>query len=162
MSKKSVITLPDGTVIEISPDLSPEQITAMITALTQPVNRSISDSPINNKKTGKTYIHKRTPQEIWQSSRRERVALFIRAYMSEELWFNAKDIMDQQLAITGKLTLGETAAISTYLARLFETGYLDRKKSGGRSVFYRMTDKLIAEYPYIETEQLTNLIENYM
>ncbi len=157
MTKKSVITLPDGTVIEISPDLSPDQITAMITALT--VGGTVKPQTSINNPTGKTYVHEKSVEEIWNSSKKEKIALFIRNYLSEELWFNSKDIQDQQLAITGKLTLGETSAIGTYLNRLFESAYLDRKKDS-RTVFYRMTDKLIGEYPVINTHEFVSLIEN--
>ena len=65
------------------------------------------------EQTGITYLEDRTIDEIWNSSKRERVALFIRTFMAETLWFNAKDIQDQQLAITGRLSLGETSAISS-------------------------------------------------
>lgn len=157
MAKQSVITLPDGTVIEISPDLSPEQITAMITALT--VGQTSLPIAKTEPSTGKTFAMEKSIEDIWNSSKKEKIALFIRNYLSESLWFNSKDIQEQQLAITGKLTLGETSAIGTYLNRLFESAYLDRKKDN-RTVYYRMTDKLTDEYPRISTNEFVTMIEN--
>lgn len=158
MAKRSVVTLPNGTVIEISPDLSPDQITAMITALTIGVTNQ--NTPKLDT-SGKTYEVERTAEEIWNSSKREKVGLFIRNYFSETLWFNSKDIQDQQLSITGKLSLGETSAIGTYLTRLFESGFLDRKKGTGRTILYRLTDLMVADYPLINSTEFVHMIETF-
>lgn len=160
MAKPSEINLPDGTVIKVSSDMSPDQITAMISALrlSNPLPPTPRLEP-EVEQTGITYLEDRTVDEIWNSSKRERVALFIRTFMSETLWFNAKDIQDQQLAITGKLSLGETSAISTYLTRLYESAFLDRKKHGTRNVHYRVTPKLALEYPYMETSHFKVLLQ---
>ena len=156
---KSVIKLPNGTTIEVSPDLSPQQITAMITALTASSGVDTPSSEVDE--SGEVIIQSRNIQEIWDSSKKERVALFVRAYMSETLWFSSKDIMDQQLAISGSIVLGETSALGTYLARLFDSGYLDKKKSpNGRSVHYRITEKLIDDYPAIPTPEMKDLLLN--
>ncbi|MCY3410482.1 MAG: hypothetical protein INQ03_02490 [Candidatus Heimdallarchaeota archaeon] len=157
MTKASVVTLPNGTVIEISPDLSPEQITAVITALT--VGATTTPTNQSTPAHGKTIVDERTPEMIWNSSKREKVALFLRNYISESLWFNSKDIQEQQLAIMGNLSLGETSAIGTYLNRLFEQGFLDRKKGEGRLIYYRMTEMMISEYPRIETTEFTEMIK---
>ncbi|MHA2249850.1 MAG: hypothetical protein ACXAD7_05785 [Candidatus Kariarchaeaceae archaeon] len=160
MAKPSVIKLPNGTVIEVSNDLTPDQITALITAVTSNNPPSTQPSIEEPMQSGKTIIHERTAEEIWLHSKKERVALFIRNYLSEQLWFNAKDIQDQQIAITGKLSLGETSAIGTYLTRLFEVGYLDRKKSvNERNVFYRINEKLIESYPLISQDVIQQLVE---
>ncbi len=157
MAKASVIKLPNGIVIEVSPDLTPEQITALVTAVTSGTSSINSSDQIEQTQTGKTFVHERTAEEIWQSSKRDRVALFIRNYFSETLWFNAKDVQDQQLAVTGSLALGETSAIATYLTRLFDVGLLDRKKSDKRNVFYRITPKLQVEYIQISAEKIMEL-----
>lgn len=158
MVKPSVIKLPNGTIIEVSPDLSPDQITALITAVTSGGLTFSDPSSSDQNESGKTLIHEQLPEEIWYSSKRDRVALFLRNYISENLWFNAKDIQDQQLAVSGTLSLGETSAIGTYLARLFDIGILDRKKSSnGRNVFYRMTTKIQIEYPQITRDELVKL-----
>ena len=160
MVKASEITLPDGTVIKVSPDMTPDQITAMISAvkLTSPMPIPTRLEP-EVEQSGITYLEDRSVDEIWNSSKRERVALFIRTFMSETLWFNAKDIQDQQLAITGKLSLGETSAISTYLTRLYESAFLDRKKHGTRNVHYRVTQKLGLEYPSMEISHFEVLLQ---
>jgi hypothetical protein len=160
MAKPSEITLPNGTVIKVSNDMTPDQITAMITALTLSNPLPITHKEPEIEEPGVTYIEDRTVDEIWNSSKRERVALFMRTFMSDTLWFNAKDIQDQQLAITGKLSLGETSAISTYLNRLYESAFLDRKKQGSRNVYYRMTPKLAMEYPLMETSHIEVLLHN--
>ena len=159
MAKHSVINLPNGTVIEVSSDMTPDQITALMTAVTlsNPLPTTYKEPEI--EESGVTFIEDRTVDDIWNSSKRERVALFMRTFMSDTLWFNAKDIQDQQLAITGKLSLGETSAISTYLTRLFESGFLDRKKQGTRNVYYRMTPKLALEYPMMETSHFEVLLQ---
>ena len=158
MTKKSVISLPNGTVLELSPDLSPEQITAMITACSLTSQPSFSPSS-PEKQSGETFIHNRTIEEIWNESKKERVALFIRTFMSESLWFNAKDIQDQQITVTGKLALGETSAIGTYLNRLYESGHLNRQKRGTRNVYYQISEKIAIEYPVVETKQFDILIK---
>lgn len=156
MGKASVIKLPNGTTIEVSSDMSPDQITALITAVTS--GGSISpDSNNETPKTGKTIFVERTPEEIWNASKKDRVALFIRNYFNENLWFSSKDIMDQQLAIFNNISLGETSALGTYLNRLFESAYLDRQKSQGKVVYYKIAQKLIDEYPLVAKEQFQEL-----
>jgi len=161
MTKSSVIKLPNGTTIEVSPDLSPQQITAMISALTAGADTTnLQDELSDQSASGEVIIEERDLNEIWETSKKERVALFIRSYMSDNLWFSAKDIMDQQLAVSGQIVLGETSAIGTYLARLFDGGYLDKKKSpNGRSVSYKMTDQLMSEYPAITTAEIQQLLK---
>ncbi|MDH5647996.1 MAG: hypothetical protein OEZ01_18440, partial [Candidatus Heimdallarchaeota archaeon] len=158
MAKLSVIKLPNGTTIEVSPDLSPEQITAMITALTNPqINQSMPVEEDNNE--GRTFVRERSIDEIWNTSKKERVALFIRNHINETLWFNAKDIQDQQLSITGQLLLGETSAISTYLTRLFESGHLDRtKEKNSRNVLFKSNYKLLEDYPAISLDKFKELL----
>ena len=157
MVKASVITLPNGTKIEVSPNLSPDQITAMITALTRtPV---VSDTTSGNDDSGEIILTQRSVEEIWSSSKKEQVAIFIRTYMSDTLWFNAKDIMDQQIATCRQIIFGETSAIGTYLQRLFETGHLDKRKTpNSRNVSYKMTQTLISEYPHVSIEKMSMLM----
>ena len=160
MVKSSVITLPDGTKIEVSPDLSPDQITAMITALTMSNLSSPQSSISETDDAGELIVQERSLDEIWEASKRERVALFIRTFMAESFWFSAKDLMDLQLQEFNSIVLGETSQIGTYLQRLYENGYLDKKKTpNGRSVSYRMSSKLSAEYPFINIEQMKQLLQ---
>ena len=131
--------------------LSPEQITDMISSVSSPV-------PLAPRAEPEMEVIERGPTEIWASSKREKLALFIRSYFAEDLWFNARDILEQQVIISGALPLGDTSAIGTYLTRLYETGHLDRKKGGARSIHYRMTEKLCSEYPLISTVSLEELM----
>ncbi len=159
MAKGSIIKLPNGTTIEISPNMTPDQITALVTAVTA-TDTIPSPTPIQEEsnQAGITYTNELTPTEIWQSSKRERVALFVRGAFSEDLWFTAKEVLEEQLTYTPSIILGETSAIATYLARLFENGYLDRQKIGSRTVKYRITEKLSNEYPLIEQREFNELI----
>lgn len=159
MVKGSVIKLPNGTVIEVSPNMTPDQITALITAVTSTgVITTQASSVDNEEQSGITYNADLSPNELWQSSKKERVALFIRMAFSENYWFTAKEVLEEQLTHTTSLVLGETSAIATYLARLFENGYLDRQKSGSRAVKYRLADKILLEYPVVETIQFNELL----
>ncbi|MCE7733782.1 MAG: hypothetical protein GPJ54_02820 [Candidatus Heimdallarchaeota archaeon] len=159
MVKGSVIKLPNGTVIEVSPNMTPDQITALVTAVTSTGVISTQSSSIDTEaQSGMTYNADLSPNELWQSSKKERVALFIRMAFSENYWFTAKEVLEEQLTHTTSLVLGETSAIATYLARLFENGYLDRQKSGSRAVKYRLTDKILLEYPIVETIQFNELL----
>lgn len=160
MGKSIKVTLPDGTSFEIPADtMSPQDIIAMITAAKS--NVQTAPSATDDTMSGKSIEFERTIEDIWNSSKKERVALFIRSYLADTLWFNAKLVQDQQLAETSQLTLGETSAIGTYLTRLFEEGLLDRK-TNGRKVFYRLNHKLVAEYPEITGQQLEHLIQIYL
>ena len=159
MAKGSIIKLPNGTTIEISPNMTPDQITALVTAVT--ATGTITPQAKNQEEvnqTGITYSNELTPAEIWQSSKREKVALFVRWAFSENLWFTAKEVLEEQLTYTPSIILGETSAIATYLARLFDNGYLDRQKSGSRTVKYRITEKLTNDYPLIEQREFNELI----
>ena len=159
MVKGSVIKLPNGTVIEVSPNMTPDQITALVTAVTSTgVITTPASSVDNEEQSGITYNADLSPYELWQSSKKERVALFIRMAFSENYWFNAKEVLEEQLTHTTSLVLGETSASATYLARLFENGYLDRQKSGSRAVKYRLADKILLEYPVVETIQFNELL----
>lgn len=159
MVKGSVIKLPNGTIIEVSPNMTPDQITALVTAVTSGGSTTPqTQSSEHENQSGITYHTDLSPEELWQSSKRERVALFVRQAFSEDLWFTARDVLDEQLTFTHSIVLGETSAIATYLARLFENGYLDRQKGSGRKIKYRMTSKLISEYPKIELSQFNELL----
>ncbi len=158
MVKGSVIKLPNGTVIEVSPNMTPDQITALITAVTSTGVITQSSLVDSEEQSGITYNADLSPNELWQSSKKERVALFIRMAFSENYWFTAKEVLEEQLTHTTSLVLGETSAIATYLARLFENGYLDRQKSGSRAVKYRLADKILLEYPVVETIQFNELL----
>lgn len=123
-----------------------------IRQLLQPVSRIIMNDPLTN-------LSKLTTSEIWSSSKRNRVALFVRWAFSENLWFTAKEVQEEQFTYTSAIILGETSAIATYLARLFDSCYLDRQKSGSRTVKYRITVKMSNDYPLITTKEFNELIK---
>ena len=154
MGKATVIKLPNGTIIELSPEMSPEQITALVSAVSSP---TISNSSVLESKIDTTQPE-RTSAEIWESSKKERLALFLRNYISDSIWFTAKQIQELQLAETGTLALGETSAIATYLSRLSESGYLDRMKDH-KGVQYKIMPLLANHYPVIEQEQMAQLMQ---
>ncbi|MHA2091227.1 MAG: hypothetical protein ACW98K_10240 [Candidatus Kariarchaeaceae archaeon] len=158
MARPSVIKLPNGTVIEVSSELTPDQITALVTAVNASGMSSPSQPVAKEEISGQTIVRQRTAEEIWNGSKRDRVALFIRNYISEHLWFDAKEILDQQLTVNPTIILGESPAIATYLNRLFDMGYLDREKSG-RNVKYRVTLKLQEEYPEIARNEMEKLVQ---
>ena len=154
MGKATVIRLPNGTIIELSPEMSPEQITALVSAVSSP---TISNPNVQESKVDTPQLE-RTSAEIWESSKKERLALFLRNYVSDTIWFTAKQIQELQLAETGTLALGETSAIATYLSRLSESGYLDRTKDS-KGVQYKIAPLLTAHYPAIEQEQMSQLMQ---
>ncbi|MCE7737532.1 MAG: hypothetical protein GPJ54_21760 [Candidatus Heimdallarchaeota archaeon] len=121
----------------------------------------VSIEPKSEKKfnSGETINVAVSTKELWQSSKKARVALFIRSFFFENYWFSAKEVLEEQLTHTRSLVLGETSAIATYLARLFENGYLDRQKSSSRAVKYKLTEKMILEFPLIEPAQFNELLK---
>ena len=160
MAKLSKVKLPNGTIIEISPNLSTAQITALITSLTSN-NVSYTEMPEQETDQGTVFIQSRSLEQIWNSSKKDKLAIFIRSYFSDNLWFTSKEIMEQQIAITGKIVLGETSAIGTYLNRLFETGHLDKQKYlNGRTVSYKISEKLKTEYPQIPNKEFKTLLNS--
>lgn len=60
---------------------------------------------------------------------------------------------------TRSLILGDTSNIGTYLGRLYDDGYLDRKKGAGRSVQYRITGNLTQDYPEFNSFELQELVQ---
>lgn len=105
-----------------------------------------------------TNLSNLTPSQIWLTSKRHKTALFVRFAFSEDLWFTAKEVQEEQFNYTAAIIMGETSAIATYLARLFDNGYLDRQKSGFKTVKYRITDKLRNEYPLVGQKEFNELI----
>lgn len=152
MAKNSVIKLPNGVTIEITPDFEPKQINAIISSVI-----AGERFQINEKEKPTEAI--RDPIEIWNSSKREKVALFIRNYFSPTLWFSAKDLLDEQLQVVRSIIFGETSQIGTYLKRLHEEKYLERKTMG-RLVKYKSTELLQNDYPRVPLEQLNDMIIN--
>ena len=98
MAKLSTVKLPNGTIIEISPNLSTAQITALITSLTSN-NISYTEMPEQETDQGTVFIQSRSLEQIWNSSKKDKLAIFIRSYFSDNLWFTSKEIMEQQVAI---------------------------------------------------------------
>ena len=87
------------------------------------------------------------------------MTLFLRNYLAENLWFSAKDVLEQQLLIARTLIFGETSQISTYLKRLNGESYLIRRNNGYR-VQYQIAEKLLLEYPSIDNSRFINLIKS--
>ncbi|MCY3413858.1 MAG: hypothetical protein INQ03_19595 [Candidatus Heimdallarchaeota archaeon] len=149
MAKNSIVKLPNGITIEITPDFKPEQIQAIIQSVIG--GTQIQQHPLPEEKI------QRTASEVWQSSKREKVALFIRNYFSPSLWFSAKELLEEQLQIVQAIIFGETSQIGTYLNRLSEDGYLVRQNRG-RLVRYRIQQKLIDDYPEVILEEMNHLL----
>lgn len=149
MAKKSVIRLPNGISIEITPDFKPEQINAIITSVMSGQSFSQPNEIIK--------VLQRDAVDVWNSSKKEKVALFIRNYFSPTLWFSAKEVLEEQLMIVRSIVFGETSQINTYLKRLNDEKYVDRRNMG-RKVNYRINQKLIDEYPTIALEKFNELI----
>jgi hypothetical protein len=132
----------------------------MIQAVTATTPMTPAASPAQEDETGDVFIRERTVDEIWNSSKREQVALFVKTFIAPNQWFSAKDIVDLQISELGRLSLGETSAIGTYLQRLHESGYLDKEKSkNGRSVSFRTRSELEKDYPVISIEKFKILID---
>lgn len=149
MAKKSVIRLPNGISIEITPDFKPEQINAIIT--------SVMSGQSFNSANKEVQSEQRDAVDVWNSSKKEKVALFIRNYFSPTLWFSAKEVLEEQLLIVRSIVFGETSQINTYLKRLHDEKYVERRNMG-RKVNYRINQKLIDEYPTISLERFNDLI----
>lgn len=149
MAKKSVIRLPNGISIEITPDFKPDQINAIITSVMSGQSFSQPNKIIK--------VLQRDAVDVWNSSKKEKVALFIRNYFSPTLWFSAKEVLEEQLMIVRSIVFGETSQINTYLKRLNDEKYVDRRNIG-RKVNYRINQKLIDEYPTIALEKFNELI----
>ena len=69
MAKLSTVKLPNGTIIEISPNLSTAQITALITSLTSN-NVSYTEIPEQETDQGTVFIQSRSLEQIWNSSKK--------------------------------------------------------------------------------------------
>lgn len=152
MGKKTRITFPNGAVVEIDESFSPAQIKAVIEPFV-----ANSPQPIEPKVT--PVVHIRDFDEVWQSSKKEKLALFIRNTFAESLWITSKMILEEQINEYKSLFLGERPALGTYLKRLHEEGYLDRRENGNL-VFYKQGEKLITEYPRIAVDDFKTIIIN--
>jgi len=152
MGKKTRITFPNGAIVEIDQSFSPSQIKAVLEPFVaiSPQAPEIIPAPI---------VHVRDFDEIWQSSKKEKLALFIRNTFAESLWITSKMILEEQINQYKSLFLGERPALGTYLKRLHEEGYLDRRENGNL-VFYRQGEKMISEYPRIAMDDFKTIIIN--
>ncbi len=149
MAKNSVIKLPNGVTIEITPDFKPEQINAIISSV-------IAGERFKPEKREREEVV-RDPELIWHTSKKEKVAMFIRNYFSPTLWFSAKDLLEEQLQVVRSIVFGETSQIGTYLKRLYEEKFLERK-TYGRLVKYKMNETFQNTYPRIPMEQMNSFI----
>ena len=161
MGKPSKLTIGDIT-LEISPDMTPEQIQAMISSIA-----ILSKDKANNNQNKKQdkQIKQKTiadPLQIFQKGTwMDKIALFIRNEYHENLEFTVSDI---QLGFQSlfKVIL-EKAAITTYLNRLHDKGYITKTKPlGSRSHKYQATKALLETYPQIELEQLSRTAEKIL
>ena len=152
MGKKTRITFPNGAVVEIDESFSPAQIKAVIEPF-------VTNSPLPVESKTTPIIHVRDFDEIWQSSKKEKLALFIRNTFAESLWITSKMILEEQINEYKSLFLGERPALGTYLKRLHEEGYLDRRESGNL-VFYKQGERMVSEYPRIAMDDFKTIIIN--
>ncbi len=149
---KSRVTFPDGTVVEIGKDTTPEQIQAILSILASgQTARPMQPTPVTEATL--------SADEIWEyGSKKERIAHFVRNHFSTKEWFTTIDVRDQQLEFVKKMVFGESSAIATYLNRLTDEGLL--RKTKRRKISYQITDKLILEYPSLELHQITELLRS--
>ncbi len=148
------ITKPDGTVVEIDKSmlksLSPEQLTALISSLTQPVQTQVPSKP----QEPATKIL-RTPEEIWNSGKRERVGLFLANQYAVGVVLETTDIhrdwMESLVSKNYDLYI-EKSHLTQYLTRLAEMGYLKKEKIQGRGIRWTILQKLHDDYPQVPIE----------
>ena len=149
---KSRVTFPDGTVVEISKDTTPEQIQAILSTLS-------SGQSAPSIQPTKAVVPKLTADEIWEyGSKKEKIALFVGNHFKPNDWFTTIDVRDQQLEFVKKLVFGESSAIATYLNRLTDEGFL--RKTKRRKMSYQITDKLTQAYPSLELHQISELLRS--
>ncbi len=154
------ITRPDGTIVEIDKamlkSLSPEQLAAMMSSLTTPASSSaVSSDPLPQQRPV------RSPEEIWNSGKRERVGLFLANQYAVGMVLDTTDIhRDWTEMMTAKnydLHL-EKSHLTQYLTRLAEMGYLEKVKVPGRGVQWTILERLHQDYPQIPIEVIDKII----
>ena len=100
-----------------------------------------------------------TAQELWaHGSKKERLALFIRNHFLPDQWFTTIEVRDEQITFVKRLLFGESSAISTYLNRLTDEGYLVKKRL--RRMSYQLTSKIIQEFPAQDYGQIVELLQS--
>jgi hypothetical protein len=153
---KSRVTFPDGTIVEISKDTSPEQIQAILATLSQ------SSFPISQSQPSLSDPNQIiTAEEVWiYGSKKEKIALFVRNHFGQQEWFTTIDVRDQQLEFVKKMVFGESSAIATYLNRLHDEKLLNKMKR--KKISYQLTPKILKEYPPLELDEIGDLLRSVL
>ncbi len=153
------ITKPDGTVVEIDKSmlksLSPDQLAALMSSLTQ------SSAPVPKQATEPehpTYV--RTPEEIWNGGKRERIGLFLANQYALGMTLETVDIHRdwmETLASKNYDLYIEKSHLTQYLTRLAEMGYLKKEKIPGRGVVWTTLELLYEHYPQVPMESFQKI-----
>ncbi len=155
MAKPSKLKVGD-VELEISPDMSPEQIKAMITSVATLTNKT--QNLEQNDDLDFLIEQEIKPDPFMIMTRGtwvEKIALFIRNEFGE-LEFTANDVQMQFHAIFQKIL--DKSAITTYLNRLVSKGYLVKNKLPGNRVYkFKSTNKLLLEYPEVVLEEFNSI-----
>lgn len=153
------ITKPDGTVVEIDKSmlktLSPDQLAALMSSLTQPT--AVTTKPSSEMESS---IPQRTPEEIWNGGKRERVGLFLANQYAKGITLETveihKDWMETLASKNYDLYI-EKSHLTQYLTRLAEMGYLKKEKIPGRGVVWTTLDLLYEHYPQVPMETFNEI-----
>ena len=154
MPKPSKLTIGDIS-LEISPDMTPEQIQAMIqsvAALRKDLSGNVKSDDVADLPVRSEQID---PLEILTNGTwLDRIALFVRNEFGF-LEFTVNDVQVQFHALFGKIL--EKAAITTYLNRLVQKGFVSKRKLPGNRVFhFQAQSSLFDEYPEVDLEGLAS------
>ncbi len=159
------VTKPDGTIVEIDKamlkSLSPEQLSALVGSLTQTEKLK---EPVKEDKAKINHLKKRTMEEIWNSSKRERVGLFLANQYAPNTILDTTDIHRDWIETFAKDNYDlyiEKSHLTQYLTRLSEMSYLIKQKIPGRGVRWITQESLTEDYPQIQLEQVKLLIPQF-
>ncbi len=154
MPKPSKLTIGDIS-LEISPDMTPEQIQAMIQSVAALRQGLVTDSKSDDVAELSVHAEKIDPLEVLANGTwLDRIGLFVRNEFGF-LEFTVNDVQVQFHALFGKIL--EKAAITTYLNRLVQKGYLSKRKVPGNRVFhFQAQSSLFDDYPEVDLEELAS------
>ncbi|RMG34058.1 MAG: hypothetical protein D6732_10920 [Methanobacteriota archaeon] len=154
------ITKPDGTIVEIDKSmlksLSPDQLAALMSSLTQ----STSPPPQKTSSESEKIAYMRTPEEIWNGGKRERIGLFLANQYALGMTLETVDIhrdwMETLVSKNYDLYI-EKSHLTQYLTRLAEMGYLKKEKIPGRGVVWTTLELLYEHYPQVPMENFQKI-----
>ncbi len=135
--------------------MTPEQIQAMIKSVAA-LRQGLSDDPKSDEMPELPIRSEQIdPLEILTNGTwLDRIALFVRNEFGF-LEFTVNDVQVQFHALFGKIL--EKAAITTYLNRLVQKGYVSKRKVPGNRVFHFQAQSLLFEdYPEVDLEELAS------